>query len=133
MTDELPGHLSFIMLVKVPIGVKFALVQIADTAVAVRKSRPWSANVRRRLVSSNRPAGPMADQAARQQDPSIPADQTIVPCWSPNRLRHNRATELRPFGLDVAKTVLGHAKVETTQIDAEKDMHAAMKLVAKIG
>ena len=31
--------------------------------------------------------------------------------WHPNRLRHSRATELRPFGLDVVKTILGHSKV----------------------
>jgi integrase len=53
--------------------------------------------------------------------------------WHPNRLRHTRATELRAYGLDVAKTVLGHTKVETTQIYAEKDMAAAMELVGKIG
>jgi integrase len=53
--------------------------------------------------------------------------------WHPNRLRHSRATELRPHGLDVVKTILGHSKVETTQIYSEKDLAAAMELVARIG
>src|SRR5262249_40290608 len=53
--------------------------------------------------------------------------------WHPNRLRHSRATELRPFGLDVVKTILGHSKVETTQIYSEKDLRAAMELVERIG
>jgi integrase len=53
--------------------------------------------------------------------------------WHPNQLRHSRATELRPYGLDLTKTVLGHSKVETTQIYAEKDLAAAMELMAKIG
>jgi integrase len=53
--------------------------------------------------------------------------------WSVNRLRHNRATELRTYGLDIAKTVLGHTKVETTQIYAEKDVRAAMELMTRIG
>jgi integrase len=53
--------------------------------------------------------------------------------WHPNRLRHSRATELRRYGLDVVKTILGHSKVETTQVYAEKDMAAAMELVARIG
>jgi hypothetical protein len=35
--------------------------------------------------------------------------------------------------LDVTKTILGHSKVETTQIYAEKDVAAAMELVARIG
>jgi hypothetical protein len=33
----------------------------------------------------------------------------------------------------VVKTILGHTKVETTQIYAEKDLAAAMELVSKIG
>jgi integrase len=53
--------------------------------------------------------------------------------WHPNQLRHSRATELRPHGLDVTKTILGHTKVETTQVYAEKDLAAAMELVARIG
>jgi integrase len=53
--------------------------------------------------------------------------------WHPNRLRHNRATELRCHGLDMVKTILGHTKVETSQIYAEKDLAAARELVAKIG
>jgi integrase len=79
----------------------------------------------------------MADQDARRktlkEDPTIPTDRVFVPTWSPNRLRHNRATELRPYGLDVAKTVLGHSKVETTLIYAEKDLRAAKEVVAKTG
>jgi len=60
-------------------------------------------------------------------------DKAECPRWSPNRLRHNRATELRCHDLDVVKTILEHTKVETSQIYAEKDMNAAMELVAKIG
>jgi site-specific recombinase XerD len=53
--------------------------------------------------------------------------------WHPNQLRHSRATELRHFGLDVVKTILGHSKLETTQVYSEKDMATAMELVSKIG
>jgi integrase len=53
--------------------------------------------------------------------------------WSPNQLRHTRATELRRHGLDVTKTILGHSKVETSQIYAEKDLAAAMEVVSRIG
>jgi site-specific recombinase XerD len=79
----------------------------------------------------------MADREARrkalEKDPAIAADRVFVPAWSPNRLRHNRATELRPYGLDVAKTVLGHSKVETTLIYAERDFRAAREVVARTG
>jgi integrase len=53
--------------------------------------------------------------------------------WRPNRLRHSRATELRRYGLDVAKTILGHARVETTELYAEKELAAAMALIGRIG
>jgi integrase len=56
-----------------------------------------------------------------------------VPEWGPNRLRHSRATELRSHGLDMVKTILGHSKVETSQVYAEKDIQAAMELVSRIG
>src|SRR5262249_27763706 len=74
-----------------------------------------------------------AVEAALRENPGLPPDAVLVPKWSPNQLRHNRATELRPYGLDVTKTVLGHSKVETSLIYAEKDLKAAMELVAKIG
>jgi site-specific recombinase XerD len=53
--------------------------------------------------------------------------------WNPNRLRHSRASQLRTYGLDLTKTILGHTKVETTEIYAEKDIQGAMELVSRIG
>lgn len=57
-----------------------------------------------------------------------------VPPWTPNQLRHNAGTRLRAeFGLDVAKAVLGHSRVETTQIYAEIDQMRAMEAMARVG
>lgn len=54
--------------------------------------------------------------------------------WKPNQLRHNAATHLRAeFGLDVAKAVLGHTRVETTQIYAEADRSRAMRAMEQAG
>lgn len=40
--------------------------------------------------------------------------------WHPNQLRHNYATAIRrEYGLELAATMLGHSKIETTQIYAE--------------
>ena len=74
-----------------------------------------------------------AEAAARESNGAEAGGPVLVPIWSPNRLRHNRATDLRAYGLDVTKTILGHAKVETTQIYAEKDLSAAMELMSQIG
>lgn len=54
--------------------------------------------------------------------------------WSPNRLRHLAGTRLRrEYGIEGAQVMLGHARVETTQIYAEKNSDAARKIAASIG
>ena len=60
--------------------------------------------------------------------------QAGLPHWSPNRLRHTRATELRKsFGLDAAGAVLGHSRLETTQIYAERSVELAAKVALATG
>lgn len=57
-----------------------------------------------------------------------------VDTWSPGQLRHNAATRLRAaYGLDVARAVLGHATVATTDEYAELDHRAATRAMAKMG
>jgi integrase len=54
--------------------------------------------------------------------------------WSPLRLRHTAATLIRArFGLEAAQTVLGHAKADTTEIYAERDLAKAQTVMAAIG
>jgi site-specific recombinase XerC len=49
-------------------------------------------------------------------------------------LRHAFATEVREaFGLDGAQVLLGHTKVTTTQVYAEKSQQLAVKVASKIG
>jgi integrase len=43
--------------------------------------------------------------------------EPVIPAWSPYRLRHNAATRLRDqFGWEIARLILGHSTVQTTQI-----------------
>jgi len=54
--------------------------------------------------------------------------------WSPNRLRHNAATNLRRhFGLEAARVVLGHSSASTTEIYAERDLSAAAEIMRAVG
>jgi integrase len=54
--------------------------------------------------------------------------------WALNRIRHKTATEIRrTYGLDGAGAVLGHSKLETTQIYAERDLQLAMRIAAEVG
>jgi integrase len=57
-----------------------------------------------------------------------------VPHWAPNQLRHAAATRLRrEFGLDVARTVLGHSSPVMTAVYAEADWEKAAKAMHRIG
>ncbi len=57
-----------------------------------------------------------------------------LPKWSPNRLRHSAATEIRKrFGLEAAQVTLGHATADVSQIYAERDLTLAAEVMRKIG
>ena len=61
-------------------------------------------------------------------------EKANLPPWAPNQLRHTKATELRKqFGLDGAGAILGHSKLETTQIYAERAAELAESIAAKTG
>lgn len=54
--------------------------------------------------------------------------------WHPNQLRHTAATKIRnEFGLDAAAAMLGHARVDVTQVYAELDATKAIDAARKIG
>lgn len=62
------------------------------------------------------------------------AELAGVPRWSPNRLRHSAATEIRArFGLEAAQVALGHSQRSTTERYAEKDLSAAVAAFRLIG
>jgi integrase len=54
--------------------------------------------------------------------------------WHPHQLRHNAATRLRKeYGLEAAQVILGHKTLEVTEIYAEKNVAAAMRIMAEVG
>lgn len=57
-----------------------------------------------------------------------------VPRWSPGQLRHNAATTIRKtYGLEAAKVILGHSKIETTQVYAEVNLSQAREIMEAVG
>ena len=61
-------------------------------------------------------------------------EKAEIPHWTPNQLRHTKATEIRrQFGLDAAGAVLGHSKLETTQVYAERATELAAQVAMKTG
>jgi integrase len=80
-----------------------------------------------RLTQALREASPEDQPAAKDRLRAATAAWRKQHVWSPNQLRHAAATRLRSqFGLDTARTVLGHRTVTTTQIYAEQDRNAAI-------
>src|SRR5262249_2230070 len=56
-----------------------------------------------------------------------------VPEWSPLQLRHTAATLIRArYGVEAAKVILGHTKIETSQIYAERDLARAGSGITEI-
>jgi site-specific recombinase XerC len=54
--------------------------------------------------------------------------------FSPNQLRHNAATAIRKqFGIEAARTVLGHGSAAVTEIYAAMDLARASEVMARIG
>lgn len=54
--------------------------------------------------------------------------------WAPNRLRHNAATLIRQrYGVEVARVILGHAHLKTTEVYAEIDLERAARAIAETG
>ena len=121
------------------------LFRPADT-IKQRKKRD-SANRTTPLSCGNRPgksnrktkgkATVPADRYTRQaytRRISEAAKRAKVEHWSPNQLRHTRATEIRAdFGLDAAASVLGHSQITTTQVYAEQDKARAIEVARKTG
>jgi integrase len=57
-----------------------------------------------------------------------------VPAWSPLQLRHTAATHIRAkYGVEAAKVILGHSRIETSQIYAERDLRRAEHIMREIG
>lgn len=55
-------------------------------------------------------------------------------CWSPNQLRHNAATLIRErYGIELARIILGHSSVATTEIYAEVDLKKAATAISTFG
>ncbi len=75
-----------------------------------------------------------ADEAAHEKNKEVPAEQVLVPCWHPHRLRHNAGTNIRrQFGIELARVVLGHRSAAITEIYAEADHQKAQEIMRKIG
>jgi integrase len=62
------------------------------------------------------------------------AEAAGVSNWSPHRLRHSFATEVRKsHGLEAVQVSLGHSKAAVTEIYAERNFALAARVAAEVG
>jgi integrase len=84
----------------------------------------------------------------RRREMRVAADDLLMPpeqrselrawqdahCWNPHALRHATATQIRGrYGVEAARTVLGHSDADTTTIYAERDLELARRVMREIG
>lgn len=88
---------------------------------------------RARMPNEYRPERKLS-KAERERRKQLRREWLRANAWHPHQLRHNAATELRrQFGIEAARTVLGHAALQTTEFYAEIDLQHARKIMAKVG
>jgi integrase len=95
--------------------------------------KPWLTDDPDALVFPSMTGGPLTTTCCTKAIFRA-CDKAGVERWSAGRLRHNAATRIRAHAsLDAAQVILGHSSVQTTQIYAEKNLAAAMKIAAEVG
>lgn len=91
-------------------------------------------NAAKRVKAPRRAAGACYTASSYSHAVLRAAAKAGVPRWHPNQLRHTFATEVRrAYGLEAAQVLLGHSKVDTTQLYTARDQALAAAVAAKIG
>lgn len=101
---------------------------------AARRTRVQPSQANRRQQNPMRRIGAAYNKDAYASAIARACDKAGVMRWSPNRLRHTAATEIRKrFGLEAAQIILGHSRADVTQIYAERDEARGLEVVKAIG
>jgi integrase len=112
-----------------------ARAQYQARRAALRKTTPTPSELRRRRKPNPRRAPrERYDVNSFQQSVRKACQRAGLPVWTVLQVRHTRGTEVREsFGVEGAQATLGHARVETTQIYAEKNQQLARQIAREIG
>jgi integrase len=99
-----------------------------------RKSKVQPSQRDRSRAKPKKQPGDHYPVAAYDHAVRVACQKAGVPHWSPNRLRHSAATEIRRrFGLEASQVFLGHQHADVTQVYAERDVALAERVAAEVG
>jgi integrase len=109
--------------------------ELRSRRAAERKSKPTPSQLKRKRKARPR------RQPRERYDRNSYANAVARACrkagiheWTPLQLRHTAGTVIRAkYGLEAAKAILGHSRVETSQIYAERDLAKAQQVMEEIG
>lgn len=75
---------------------------------------------------------PDADDASERRE--LASQWREAHCWNPNQIRHTAATAIRrEAGLEAVQAALGHARIDTSEIYAEKSETLARDVAQRLG
>ena len=99
-----------------------------------RKTKVQPSQADRRKLEAERKPGERYDSNSYRREIQRGCDRLGIERWTPNRLRHSAATEIRKeFGLEAAQVSLGHSSADVTQVYAERDLKLAVEVAKKLG
>jgi integrase len=99
-----------------------------------RKSPVQPSQKNRKRKKPKWQAGDRYDVASYRRAIERACKKAEVERWTPHRLRHTAATEIRKeFGLEAAQVILGHSRADVTQIYAETSLEKAAEVAKLVG
>ena len=115
-----------------------AVEQQRQAKRAARKTKVWPSHARRyakqRKTAPKRAAGAKYATSAYGRAIKRACDAAGIPAWHPHQIRHTAATAIRrKFGIEGAQAALGHAALAVTEVYAERDEAAAVRIAAELG
>ncbi len=103
-----------------------------------RKTPLWPSHVahqaRKKKVKPRRAPRDHYDRHSYARAVARACKKAGVPHWHPHQLKHVCGTDVRKkFGLEASRAYMGHSKVSTAELYAEKDMALVEKIALEMG
>jgi integrase len=105
---------------------------------AQRKTALWPSHIahqaKKKKLMPNRVARDHYDRHSYARAIARACKKAGVPHWHPHQLKHNCGTDVKKkYGLEGSRAYMGHTKLSTTEIYAEKDMELVEKIALEMG